>query len=63
MKKDKRQFTWLSDSCVPSCKGPKLTKSELHNVADYPPAVLDEWVKTGNAMYEEELEKSKKGEK
>ena len=57
----KRQFAWLSDSCTPR-KGPRLTKSELHNVADYPQAVLDEWVKTGNAMYEEEAKKSNKGE-
>ncbi len=57
-----KQFTWLGDSCFPR-KGPKLIKSELHNVTDYPQAVLDEWVKTGNAMYEEDAPKKSKGEK
>lgn len=54
-----KQFTWLSDSCFPK-KGPDLKKGELHNVADYPPAVIEEWAKTGHIMFEDEPKKSKK---
>jgi len=58
MTKDKRQFTWLSESQSPR-KGPRLVKSELHNVADYPQAVLEEWAKHGHIMFEDEPKKSK----
>ena len=64
MTKDKRQFTWLSDSQSPR-KGPRLKKGELHNVSDYPEAVLMEWAKTGHLMFEEieETKKTTKGGK
>lgn len=54
-----KKFTWLKDSCIPR-KGPKLIKSELHNVADYPESVLEEWAKTGCLMFEDAPKKSKK---
>jgi len=61
MTKDKRKFTWLSDSCEPR-RGPDLKKSKLHNACDYSPEVVEEWAKTGHLMFEDEPKKSK-GEK
>lgn len=57
-----KQFTWLGETCFPR-KGPKLTTGELHNAEDYDEAVLEEWAKTGNLMYEDEQKKSDKGGK
>lgn len=59
MEKDKRKFTWIGETCFPR-KGPKLTKGELHKSADYPKAVVEEWAKTKNLMFEDEVKKSKK---
>lgn len=59
-----KQFRWLLDSSSPR-KGPKLEKDKLHNAKDYPREVIDEWVRTRAAKYEDspsEAKKSKKGE-
>ncbi len=62
MTKDNRQFTWLGETSFPR-RGPKLTKGELHKAVDYAPEVLEEWAKTGNLMFEDEVKKSTKGGK
>lgn len=40
-----KYFEWLLDSSIPR-KGPKLVKGKIHKSGDYPPHVVDEWVKT-----------------
>ena len=45
-----KYFEWLLDSNEPR-KGPKLVKGELHRSGDYPPHVVDEWVKTKAAKF------------
>lgn len=54
-----KQFEWLVDSCFPR-KGPKLEKGKVHKTGDYPPHVVEEWVKTKAAKYV--TDKSKKEE-
>ena len=55
-----KEFKWLIGSQLPR-KGPPLIHGEVHAVADYSAAVVDEWVKSGVAEWVEE--KSKKKEK
>lgn len=43
-------FEWLLDSAEPR-KGPKLEKGKLHKTGDYPPHVVEQWVKTKAAKY------------
>lgn len=59
MEKDKIKFTWIGETCFPR-KGPKLTKGGLYDAADYPKDVVEEWAKTKNLMFEDEVKKSKK---
>ena len=54
---NEKHFEWLLDSSTPR-KGPRLIKGELHKTGDYPPHVVDEWVKTKAAKYVKD--KSKK---
>jgi hypothetical protein len=58
-----KQFIWLLDNASPRT-GPDLRKGEKHKVADYPKAVVDEWVRTKAAEYvEEPAEKPKESPK
>lgn len=45
-----KHFKWLLDSCFPR-KGPKLEKGGIHKTGDYPPHVVELWVKTKAAAY------------
>lgn len=55
-----KYFEWLHDSCSPR-RGPKLEKGKVHKTDDYPPHVVEEWVKTKAAKYVKD--KSKEEEK
>lgn len=54
-----KRFRWLLDSSTPR-RGPKLERNKLHDVRDYAQEVVDEWVKTGAAEYEESPKQSKR---
>ncbi len=45
-----KHFEWLLDSCEPR-KGPRLEKGKTHKTGDYPPHVVELWVKTKAAKY------------
>jgi hypothetical protein len=53
-----KQFVWLIQSSSPR-RGPKLIKGKVHDVKNYPPEVVEEWVKTGAAEYVTSPKKSK----
>lgn len=57
-----KKFIWLLDSCYPR-KGPKLEKDKEHLVGDYPPDVVETWVKTKAAKYVETEPKKKETDK
>ena len=57
---EKTRFVWLIDSCS-ARNGRKLIKGQTYKVADFKPAVVDQWVKTKYAKYT--TAKSKEEEK
>lgn len=57
---DKTKFVWLVDSCH-ARNGRKLIKGQAYKVADFNPAVVDQWIKTKAAKYA--TAKSKEEEK
>ena len=57
---EKTTFVWLIDSCH-ARNGRKLIKGQTYKVADFKPAVVDEWVRTKAAKYT--TAKSKEEEK
>ena len=56
-----KYFEWLLDSNTPR-KGPKLVKGKIHKSGDYPPHVVDEWIKTKAAKYVKDKAKEEEDE-
>jgi len=49
----KKKFKWLGLNGIPR-RGPSLRTGEVYSVADFPPAVVEEWVRTGAAQFLDE---------
>jgi hypothetical protein len=47
---EKTKFVWLADSCS-ARNGRELIKGQAYKVADFKPAVVDQWIKTKAAKY------------
>ncbi len=47
---EKTRFVWLADSCH-ARNGRKLIKGQVYKVADFKPAVVEQWLKTKAAKY------------
>lgn len=54
-------FKWLLDTAEPR-KGPKLVKGKIHKTGDYPPHVVESWVKTKAAQFVKDKQKEEAGE-